>query len=314
MLKGLLGNKQPEKPVAGDPRKGAPPSQKELFFKSLRPGTHVDLVLERDDESGAMLARASMVQDITRDRRLYLAQTTPPLHHSRIGQDLEVTFLCRFDDIPGGRWLRTGYRAKLKAIESILLSSGMVEPVLVVDLPTRLEVTTLRMHFRLTPPTEYGLRAYLAASQLRDLINNQVNGFERRLKRELWNQDRHPKRIIRELTDALQALLETVYERTANVKQAQVVDLSEGGAYLVYDREIVLEVDSVHDLTLVWGDETMDVQARIVRSGELTPEPHPHRVFSSVQFLNLNLEDRRRLAKLLQEMLRKELARRAGEE
>ena len=297
-----------------DPRKLPLPIQKELFLACLRPGSHADLVLNRDDDEETVEARGSMVHDLTRDRKLILAQTSPPLGKSYLGKSLEVTFLSRFDDIPGGRLLRVGYAAKLlDIIPDYHLSPTLVETVLVVNVPPRLDETSLRMHFRVVPPLEYGLKAFIGAAALRKIIDAEAGKFEYSVRKELWNRQRHPKMVLRDLSETLKLMIESVNNQAEDVRQAEVADLSEGGCRLIHPRTWDMFTGKRLDLTLVWGDETLDAQAEVVRGGEVKSRGgSAARNFTCLRFVSPPVDIRRRLAKLLNEILRKELAKRSG--
>lgn len=290
------------------------PSQKDLFLRSLYPGNHVDLVLSVDESADVVEIRASMIHDITRERQLILAQTNPPLLPSQIGAPLEVTFLCRLEDVRGAnKQLRTTYNTQLlQVIPNFRISADQIESALVVPLPARLEIASLRMHFRVEPRMEESMRAYWSADSFNNVIDSAIEGFTKQLRREMWMREKHPQRLVRELNDSLRELIEDVYNKTEGIKQAYIKDISEGGAKLIHDRQIKLRPGDIQRLTLLWENELWEVNARIVRSGELMPE-HPSRIFTSVQFVNLDKFDRQRLAKLVQQMLRKELAQRAAE-
>lgn len=290
------------------------PSQKELFLACLRPGSHADLVLKRDDDEETVEARGSMVHDLTRDRKLILAQTSPPLSRSYLGKLIEITFLCRFDDIPGGRLLRVGYTARLlDIISDYHLSPTLIEPVLVVDVPPRLDETSLRMHFRVVPPLEYGLKGFIGAATLRKVIDAEASQFDHQVRRQLWDRQRHPKLVLRDLTEALRVMVDNVNKMVEEVRQAEVADISEGGTRLVHPRTWEMVPDSRIDLTLVWGDETLDVEAEVVRGGDVeSSRGSAPKAYTCLRFVAPGPETRRRLSKLLNEILRKELAKRSG--
>lgn len=292
--------------------KPALPNQKDLFLTCLRPGNHVDLVTKRDDDSEIVESHGSMLQDITRDRKLILAQTSPPLGPSRVGSNLEVTFLIRLDDVPGGRLLRVGYSTPLVAvIQNYRLSGSVTEPVLVVDLPPRLDETSLRMHFRVVPPLEMGLKVFIGAATLRRVIEEEAVKFDHLLRNELWNREKHPKLVVRDLGEAVKLAVESVARKVEDVRQAEVADISEGGIRLTHPAAWSLQPQERVEVTLVWGEDTLDVEAIVVRGGELGTRGGRAKKFSCLKFGYQNLEIRRKLSKLVNDMLRKELAKRA---
>jgi hypothetical protein len=268
----------------------------------------------QDESSGVAEIRSSIIYDITKDRRLILAQTSPPFLPSMVGAPLEITFLCRLEQPDGeSKQLRTTYNAKLlQLIAKYPVRSGEAEPVLVVPLPSRLEIASLRMHYRVEPRMEIKMRAYWSAASFSEIIDRAIEDFTKQLRREFWVREKHPRKLARELSDMLQEMIEDVYIKTEGIKQAYIKDLSEGGAKLIHEREIRLESGSMQNITLLLGNDMLEVDVKIVRSGELSPEPHPSRIFTSVQFINIQKSDRTRLSRIIQEMMRKDLASRAG--
>jgi hypothetical protein len=289
------------------------PSQKELFLRSLYPGNHVDLVINHDDSSDVVEVRGSIIYDITRDRQLILAQTSPPILPSQAGTPLEVTFLCQSQDGKGNsKMLRTTYHTELiSVIPQYQLSRTQTESALLVPLPARLEISSLRLYYRVEPQEKFNLRAYWSTKNLGDQIDELIAAFGRMLRREIWLREKHPRRLAQDLNLNLQELLEDAYNKTNRMQQAYIKDISEGGARLIYDRELKLPQDELQKLTLLCGDELWEVTAQVVRSGELEPA-HPSRVFSAVKFVNLDPRTRIYLSKLMQEMMRHELAFRAS--
>jgi hypothetical protein len=290
------------------------PSQKELFLRSLYPGNHVDLVINRDDSSDVVEVRGSIIYDITRNRQLILAQTSPPILPSQAGLPLEVTFLCQSQDGEGNsKMLRTTYNTQLLSIiPQYRLSPTQTESALLVPLPARLEIASLRLYYRVEPQGKFNMRAYWSTEALGNEIDELIASFGRMLRREIWLREKHPRRLAQDLTHVLQELLEEAYQKTNRMQHAYIKDISEGGAKLVYAREAKLPQDELQKLTLLCGEELWEVYAQVVRSGELEPEPHPSRIFSAVRFVNLNNQTKIHLSKLMQEMMRHELAFRAA--
>lgn len=148
-----------------DPRdaSGKPlPAQEELLHTNIRPQHQVELVVSRDLLGEGLDVRQSIILDTDDAGRLYLAQTTPPLLRSDIGRDLELSFLSRYRDVPGGRWLRVGYHAPvLDVINKYQVTPDFTEPVIVVQGPKELKAGTLRLAFRVAPPEDLDLRLVL---------------------------------------------------------------------------------------------------------------------------------------------------------
>jgi hypothetical protein len=288
------------------------PSQKELFLRSLYPGNHVDLVLNRDESVDVVEVRGSVIHDITRERQLILAQTLPPILPSQAGLPLEVTFLCQVQEGGGGsKLLRTTYNTELAAvIPNYRISATQSESALVVPLPSRLEIASLRLYYRAEPHVNFNMRAYWSIETLGSEIDELIAAFGRTLRKEIWLREKHARRLAQELILPLQDLIEAAYSKTDNMKQAYIKDISEGGAKLVHDRDIRLDPYEIQKLTLMRQEDLWDVFAKVVRSGELEP-PHPSRIFTAVRFVNMNAQTQLRMSKLMQEIMRRELANRS---
>lgn len=142
-------------------KSGLPP-QKVLISTCLKPGRKVDLVLEADPARNLVDVRSTMLYDQDKKAQLLLAQTAPRVDPNSKGKNLEVTFLARYEDSPGGRWIRVGYRAALLGVlESFEVGPSMHEPVLLVPGPKKLVPMTLRLDKRLDPPGGQSLRLYI---------------------------------------------------------------------------------------------------------------------------------------------------------
>lgn len=138
------------------------PSQSELKRACLRPRQQADLILAADLECEEVEVRHTLIEDLDRQGRLYLAQPAPPLLSSHVGQKLKISFLTRFYDVPGGRWLRVGYATPLQElIPDYRVSGSFTEPVLRVAGPQRLEPFSVRTSYRLVPPDDLDLRLAL---------------------------------------------------------------------------------------------------------------------------------------------------------
>lgn len=138
------------------------PSQTALRQACLRPGRQVELLLVTDTWGNESDVRLSRLHDLDQEGRLLLAQTFPPLGRHYVGQWLEITFLIRVDDMPGGRRLRVGYKSPLKAVWSdYLVRPGLRGDVLVVDGPEVLSKFTLRRHYRLPAELAKELEVFL---------------------------------------------------------------------------------------------------------------------------------------------------------
>jgi hypothetical protein len=141
---------------------GPLPEQKFLLEASVRLRHLVELIMDTDVLADQIEVRHSIIEDIDDEGLLYLAMPSPPILKSQIGTKLQITFLSHYHDVPGGRWIRVGYHTPiLKVIHYHELAEGVVEPVVVVAPPERLEPCTVRMAYRLIPPEDLDLRMYL---------------------------------------------------------------------------------------------------------------------------------------------------------
>lgn len=135
------------------------PQQDELKEALTRPGRQVDLIFSTDIDRDMLDVRPSLVHDVSKKGHLILAQTFPRVNRSRVKDKVEVTFL-HHDDEEGD--IRVGYKATILGVLSdYKLSDRLREDVIVVNGPSRLERSTLRLHYRLAPPKEKDLRLYL---------------------------------------------------------------------------------------------------------------------------------------------------------
>jgi hypothetical protein len=136
-----------------------PPSQEVLRATCLRPGRPVDLILQTDLHNNLIDVRPTVLHDVDPKGRLVLAQTQPLIKTSFAGRALEITFLARYHDVPGSRWLRVGYVAELLGVlDNYQLGPGHREQVLLAPGPKKLSSFTLRLDYRLEPTLDNDLR------------------------------------------------------------------------------------------------------------------------------------------------------------
>ncbi len=160
---------------------GPLPEQKILLETSVRLRQQVELIMDTDVLADQIEVRHSIIEDIDEKGLLYLAMPSPPILKSQTGTRLQITFLSRYHDVPGGRWIRVGYHTEiLEVIHSHQLAEGVVEPVVVVNPPKRLEPSTVRMAYRLIPPEDLDLRLFLRAEELEEvgLMDLSVGGAQ----------------------------------------------------------------------------------------------------------------------------------------
>ena len=135
------------------------PDQETLKMTVLRPMQRAEIVLVRPDDESSLDVRSSTILDISETGALYMAQTSPPILRSQAGAPVEVSFLGRFKDVPGGRWLRVGYRTRVdEVLRDFEIREGVGEPAFTVQWPDELGYTTVRSSYRLVPPDDLDLR------------------------------------------------------------------------------------------------------------------------------------------------------------
>jgi hypothetical protein len=131
----------------------------------IRPGLSIDIV----DRERHM---KSMIYDVT-NRRIIIAQTTPPLTKYNLNREISLTFLIRED----GKPVRYGVQAKVTDfVANYRLSSSEVAAV-GLEQRTRLDIYNLRLDFRVRPPADSGLTIEWKGRRL-NIIDISVGGFQ----------------------------------------------------------------------------------------------------------------------------------------
>ncbi len=148
-------------PVA-DPAEIHLPPFRTLRLRLLRLRQLVDLVVRLDLEEDVIDVRRTVIQNIDRRGRVILAQTTPPVLKSMVGQKVEVTFLTFSRDRAGGRWVRLGYNTQvLNVIANYKLARNYRETVVMVGGPSQFHISTTRLAHRVRPTLDMDLRLFL---------------------------------------------------------------------------------------------------------------------------------------------------------
>ena len=138
------------------------PTQESLLHTCIRPMRQAEMVLLRKGWEENPEVRPSLIHDIDNENILHLAQTSPPVLRSDIGREAEISFLARYMDVPGGRWLRVGYKTQiLDVILGYRLNETTTENVVTVKAPSELTPVTLRLAYRITPPEDLDMRLVL---------------------------------------------------------------------------------------------------------------------------------------------------------
>ncbi|MFA6413024.1 MAG: hypothetical protein WCW53_10040 [Syntrophales bacterium] len=131
----------------------------------IRPGLSLDVV----DQNRHM---KSLIYDVI-DRRIIIAQTTPPLAKHNLNREVSLTFLMRKDGQP----VRYGVQAKVTDfITNYKLSSSEVVAV-GLEQKTRLDIYNLRLDFRVRPPADSNLSIEWKGQRL-NIIDISVGGFQ----------------------------------------------------------------------------------------------------------------------------------------
>lgn len=139
------------------------PRQKILLRNNIRPLQLVDIIMPLQAEfDTSMDVRKSAIQDIIKKKRknqLVLSQPHPPISRRYIGHELDFTFLNRFRDGLYKRWIRSGYSTPvLEMVNNYKVGESFQENVILIEAPKKLELRSLRLAYRITPPDDIDLR------------------------------------------------------------------------------------------------------------------------------------------------------------
>ncbi len=138
---------------------------------TIEPGIIVDIIFAGDETKNQIPSLQSIIYD-TKDRRLILSQTTPPITDAGVGKKLLVTFIDKND----GTSPRYGFWAKLTELwTDYEISSSQRVPALILQRETGLETYNLRMSYRIRPLMDRGLTIYLQGKPI-DIIDISVGG------------------------------------------------------------------------------------------------------------------------------------------
>ena len=237
------------------------PPQDELLRTCIRPGRTVELILDTDFEHDAIDVRSSNIYDIDKQGRVILAQTTPRISRLSQGKSIELTVLAQFHDVPGGQWLRVGYRTKiLEILDNVTIEGERYRAIVVVEGPKELTRFTLRLNYRVVPTIEDNLRLFLLPS-----------------KQEL-----------------------------------PILDISAGGVKFSHPKDIPFKHRSIIRLALVAGGKVVPLNAEVVRGNEPLGGRRNPLETTAVQFHQVPPETKRQLVSIIQEISRRQLAKRSG--
>ncbi len=137
----------------------------------IRPGVMADIIFEGDETKNQIPRLQTIIQSIE-ERRMILAQTTPPVPEERRGKRLLVTFLETNDGIS----VRYGFWAKLKAVTDHEIIRFQPVPVLMIERETEPKKCNLRMNYRIKPMMNRGLAAVFQGAPV-TIVDISVGGL-----------------------------------------------------------------------------------------------------------------------------------------
>ena len=128
-------------------------------MSELKPGISVDVVLESDPNR----LRKTIIYDIE-GRKVILAQTSPPLLRSHLGEPVRVSFATK---IKGVRDTRLAFCGDIvEFIRDYEMSSSQTVPAVVTEQRTELEEIDRRMFYRIAPSLNSGLEVLLGNEKI----------------------------------------------------------------------------------------------------------------------------------------------------
>ncbi len=137
----------------------------EQSMTPIRPGMPLDII----DQNRLM---KSMTYDVI-NRRIIIAQTTPPLTQYNLNREISLTFLVNKD----GQSVRYGVQAKVTDfITDYKLASSEVTAV-GLEQKTKLDTYDLRLDYRVHPPADSNIRIE-RKGQMLNIIDISAGGFQ----------------------------------------------------------------------------------------------------------------------------------------
>ncbi len=119
----------------------------------VRPGSSVDVLLERDDLKNSIRLLKAMIYEVAGER-ITISQTSPPLTKDHLGHLVSVTYLVKNE----GKAARFGFAARiLEFIKDYEIASGDRVAVPVLQMQGAPEPMNIRLHFRVRPKSDSGL-------------------------------------------------------------------------------------------------------------------------------------------------------------
>jgi len=129
-------------------------------MEELKPGMAVHMVLELSDPNRVM---KTVVYDIM-GKKIILAQTSPPLLRSHLGESVRVSFIFK---LKGIKDVRLAFRGNIVAfMPDYKMSFDQVVPAIVVDRKSELEEIDRRMFYRITPPLNSAMTVMMGNAKM----------------------------------------------------------------------------------------------------------------------------------------------------
>ncbi len=227
----------------------------------IRPGRTVELILDTDFDHDAIDVRSTNIYDIDKQGRVILAQTTPRISRLSRGKGVELTVLAQFHDVPGGQWLRVGYRTKiLEIMDNVTIAGERYGAIVLVAGPKELTQFTLRLNYRVVPAMEDKLQLFMLPSK----------------------------------------------------RQLPILDISAGGVKFSHPADLPFKYRSIIRLALVSRGKVLPLNAQVVRGNEPLGGRQSSLETTAVQFHQVTPETKRHLVSIIQDISRRQLARRSG--
>jgi len=136
-----------------------------------RPGSTSDIIVDVDFSQERIDVRRSFIYDVI-ERRVILSQPNPPLTSRYMGTKVAVTYLIK-EGIDAARY---GFYGKIiEFISEYELSSSDTVAAIVVEQKTDIEEFNVRMHFRIKPGIDSGIRLSVRGSAV-NIIDISIGG------------------------------------------------------------------------------------------------------------------------------------------
>lgn len=124
----------------------------------IRPQRQIDLIVSVDFIREKIDVRATVIFDVNEtQKRITIAQTSPPILKSMIGREVEATMLIKQEQGEGRK--RVGFQAKiLDYLPQYSLRKGVIDQALAIGYPEKpVKETSVRLHYRVHPSKSHGI-------------------------------------------------------------------------------------------------------------------------------------------------------------